>query len=222
MANTPISKKAIILGATGMVGNHVLQKLLAHEAYSKVIAFSRRPLSINHSKLDNPIIDFEKLADYAHLFRGDDIFLCLGTTMNKAGSKDAFKKVDFEYPLQVAQMAEANGVKQVLLCSAVDADSESLIFYNQVKGSLEDELKKMKFSTIQIFQPSLLLGERQEQRTAERISIKISHFLDPYIGKWLGKYRPVEAEKVASAMVENAQNDEVGVVVHASDKMKKY
>lgn len=215
-------KTALLLGATGMVGNYVLQELLSNEAYQKVVAFTRRPLSIRHHKLENFIIDFEKLPQYSHLFEGDDLFLCLGSTMKKAGSKEAFKKVDLDYPYQVAKMAKNQGVQQVLLCSSVGADIHSLFFYSQVKGALENELKKMNFPILHIFQPSLLLGERSEKRTAEKMSIQISNVLDKYIGSLLGKYRPIEAEKVAKAMVAVAQMDYEGVEVHASHKMKKY
>lgn len=213
------NKTALLFGATGLVGGFVLEKLLASPAYSKVIAFTRKPLSIHHPKLDNPIIDFEKMPTYSHLIKGDDLFLCLGTTMKKAGSKEAFKQVDFNYPFQAAKMAAANGVRQVLLCSAVDANAKSAIFYNQIKGIMEDELKKMSFASVHIFQPSILLGERTENRTGERIGIVVSKFLDKILGKWIGKYRPVEGEQVAAAMVTAAQFSNKGVIVYKSNKM---
>ena len=103
------NKIAILFGATGLVGGFVLEKLLASPAYSKITAFTRKPLIIHHPKLDNPIIDFEKMTTYSHLIKGDDLFLCLGTTMKKAGSKEAFKRVDFDYPFQAAKMAASNG-----------------------------------------------------------------------------------------------------------------
>ena len=222
MISTTQNKTAILIGATGMVGGFVLKELISSESYSKVLAFTRKPLSISHPKLENLIIDFEKLPHYSHLISGDDLFLCLGTTMKKAGSKEAFKKVDFDYPYQIAKMAEMNGVKQLLLCSAVGANADSIFFYNQIKGCLENELKQMNFESIQIFQPSLLLGERQEKRTAEKLFIQLNRGLDGLIGRWLGKYRPIEAEKVAAAMIKNAQKKYQGVVTHTSDDMKKY
>lgn len=213
------NKTALLLGATGLVGGFVLEKLLASPTYSKVTAFTRKPLSIHHPKLDNPIIDFEKMTTYSHLIKGDDLFLCLGTTMKKAGSKEAFKRVDFDYPFQAAEMAASNGVKQVLLCSAVDANAKSAIFYNQIKGMMEDELKNMPFESVQIFQPSILLGERTEDRTGERIGIVVSKFLDKIFGKWIGKYRPVEGERVAAAMVTAGQFMGKGMSVYNSNKM---
>ena len=139
--------------------------------------------------------------------------------MKKAGSKEAFKRVDFDYPFQAAKMAASNGVKQVLLCSAVDANAKSAIFYNKIKGTMEDELKKMPFESVQIFQPSFLLGNRTEDRKGERIGIVVSKFLDKIFGKWIGKYRPVEGEQVAAAMVTAGQFMGKGVSVYNSNKM---
>lgn len=213
------NKTAILLGATGLVGGFVLYKLLASPAYSKVIALTRRPINISNAKLENPIIDFDKMSTYGHLFKGDDLFLCIGTTMNNAGSKDAFKKVDFDYPHQAAQLALENGVHQVLLCSAVDANPVSAIFYNRIKGMLEVALKEMPFESLYIFQPSILLGERTEKRVAERIGMAVSKVLDKLLGMWIGKYRPVKAEQVAESMVYAAQFDYKGIHVFTSDKI---
>ena len=215
------NKTALVLGATGMVGGFVVQLLLENEAYTKVIALTRRPLSIKHPKLQNAIVDFEQLTDYQSLMKGDDLFLCLGTTIKKAGSQAAFMRVDYDYQLQVAQMAKANGVNQVLLCSAVDADSGSRIFYNKVKGQLEDALKGMGFWAVHIFQPSILLGARNENRFGEKIAQMVGRFLDKIVGGLLAKYRPVEGATVARAMVHAAQILRVGVCVYPSDELSK-
>lgn len=216
-----MKKTAILFGATGLVGGFVLKNLLNHGAYDKVIAFTRKPLNLQHPKLQNPIIDFDKLADYQHLIKGDDLYLCLGTTMKKAGSKDAFKKVDLDYPLQAAQLAKNNNVKQVMLCSAVDANAQSMIFYNQVKGTLEDALKRLNFEVTHIFQPSILMGERSENRLGERIGIAVSRVLDNVVGDNLGRYRPVSGQQVAQAMVMAAQKTQEGIHVYLSHEMVK-
>ncbi len=221
------NKTALIFGATGLVGGHVLQLALATEAYTSVVAFTRRPLSITHPKLKNVVMDFDKLADYKKEIVGDDLFLCLGTTIKKAGSEAAFRVVDFDYPLAAAKMAKENGVHQVLLCSAVDADAQSKIFYNRMKGLLEDALKDLNVNTLHIFQPSLLLGERNENRFGESVAKVVGKFLDKIVGGLLSKYRPVEGETVASAMVKSAQIrtrpdsffGRGGVFVHASHKL---
>ena len=218
------NKTALVFGSTGMVGGFVLQFLLASKAYSKVVAFTRGPLSISDSKLQNVVIDFEKLDTYKDLIKGHDLFLCLGTTIKKAGSQEAFMRVDFDYPYQIASIAKSNGVSQLLLCSAVDADANSKIFYNRVKGKLEDEVKKMHFWAVHIFQPSLLLGERNESRFGEKIAIVLSRGLDKIMGGLLSKYRPVEGEIVARAMVSAAAQvgeKATGIHVYPSHELSK-
>ena len=215
------NKTALIFGATGLVGGHVLQLALTSEAYTSVVAFTRAPLSITHPKLKNVVINFDKLGDYKKEILGDDLFLCLGTTIKKAGSEVAFMRVDVDYPLAAAKMAKDNGVNQVLLCSAVDADATSKIFYNRAKGLLEDALKALNFNVLHIFQPSLLLGERNENRFGESVAKVASKFLDKIIGGLLSKYRPVEGETVAAAMVKSAQILRGGVFIHASHKLSE-
>jgi uncharacterized protein YbjT (DUF2867 family) len=213
------NKTALVFGATGLVGGHVLQLALATEAYTSVVAFTRRPLSMAHPKLKNVVMNFDKMGDYKKEIVGDDLFLCLGTTIKKAGSEAAFKVVDFDYPFAAAKIAKENGVNQVLLCSAVDAETKSKIFYNRMKGMLEDALKALNFNALHIFQPSLLLGERNENRFGESVAIVVGKFLDKIIGGLLSKYRPVEGATVAAAMVKSAQILRGGVFVHASHKL---
>ncbi len=213
------NKTALIFGATGLVGGHILQLTLTTEAYTSVVAFTRSPLSMTHPKLKNVVINFDKLSDYKNQIVGDDLFLCLGTTIKKAGSEAAFTKVDVDYPLAAATIAKANGVNQVLLCSAVDADAKSKIFYNRTKGILEDALKALNFNALHIFQPSLLLGERNENRFGESVAKVAGKFLDKIVGGLLSKYRPVEGETVAAAMVKSAQILRGGIFVYASHKL---
>ncbi len=215
-----MSKTAIVLGATGMVGSAVLTSLLGNVAYTKVVALTRRPLSIQHEKLENVVLDFEQLLDYQSVIHGDDLFLCIGSTIKKAGSQAAFRRIDMDYPMQVAIMAKTNGVRQVVLCSAVDADAQSRIFYNQVKGNLEDALKGLDFDTLHIFQPSILLGERNEERLGEKIGQAVGRFLLKITPNLWGKYEPVRGDTVGEAMVRAAQLDKKGVCVYASDKIK--
>jgi uncharacterized protein YbjT (DUF2867 family) len=213
-------KTAILLGATGLVGGCVLQFLLENEAYTKVVALTRRPLSIQHQKLENVVLDFEQLLDYQSVIKGDDLFLCLGTTIKKAGSQAAFKRIDVDYQMQAATAAKQNGVSQVMLCSAVDADVNSKIFYNRMKGDLEDALKGMGFKSVHIFQPSILLGERNENRLGEKIGQAVGRFLLKITPNLWGKYEPVSGETVGKAMVGAALLDKKGVHVYASDKIK--
>jgi uncharacterized protein YbjT (DUF2867 family) len=215
------SKTALVLGPTGLVGNHLIHFLLLHPAYERVIAITRRPLNQNHPKLVEVIIDFDKPEKYHQLIKGDDLYCCLGTTMAKAGSKKAFLKVDFRYPLEIASIAAMNKVNQFMLVSSVGANKNSLFYYSQVKGALEEAVKKLNFWSIHIFQPSVLLGERNENRFGEEIAGKIGKVLDSITGGMLSKYKPIEADVVAKAMVGAAQRLKPGVFVYPSHWLQK-
>ncbi|MCB0588438.1 MAG: oxidoreductase, partial [Phaeodactylibacter sp.] len=130
-------KTALLFGASGLVGNQCLLQLLGHPAYRKVISFGRRKLELEHPRLEQHVINFDNLEKYGSLFKGHDLFSCLGTTMSKAGSREAFFRVDFTYAYESARLAVANGASQLLLVSSVGADPESLFFYTRVKGELE-------------------------------------------------------------------------------------
>ncbi len=209
-------KTALVFGATGLVGGYLVDMLLAHEAYRQVEVFNRRRLKKEHPKLVQHVIDFDRLPSYRNLIKGHDLFLCLGTTMRKAGDRKAFFKVDYTYPFQAARMASDNRVNQVLLVSSVGADSESYFFYNKVKGLLEDAVWKMKFWSIHIFRPSILLGERNENRWGEQLAGQLGKGFDYLTGGMLTKYRPIEAEIVAKAMVNAAQHLRPGKFTYPS------
>ncbi len=210
------NKTALLFGATGMVGSHLLQFLLLDPAYQKVVAFTRRPLPFEHEKLEVHQIDFDKPDKWQHLVKGDDLYLCLGTTMAKAGSKETFRKVDFEYSWNAAKMASENGVNQLLLVSSVGASASSRFFYSQVKGELETTVRELNFWATHIFRPSFLLGERNENRFGEKLAGKIGKVIDRFTGGLLTKYRPIEADIVAKAMIGAAQGLKEGVHVYPS------
>ena len=214
-------KTAIVVGGSGVVGGHLLNYLLASNNYSRVISLGRRKLDIKSEKLEQYIIDFDKFGTYAPLLQGDDLYLALGTTMAKAKSRENFRKVDFSYPLNISKAAMDNGVNQLMLVSSVGADAESLIFYTKVKGELEDAIKQLNFWSIHIFRPSILLGERPESRAGESIAKVIGKGLDFVLGGLLTKYKPVEAETVAKAMVAKAQELQPGIHVYPSHWIQK-
>lgn len=209
-------KIALVFGATGLIGSHLVEALLGHEAYATVIVFVRRKLDIKNPKLKQHIIDFDKMDAYAHLIKGDDLYCALGTTMAKAGSKSAFYKVDYTYSYQAAKIAATNGVNQYMLVSSVGADSDSRFYYSKVKGELEDAIKVLPFWAIHIFQPSVLLGERNENRWGEQIAARMGKVIDRFTGGLLTKYRPIEAEVVANAMIGAAQRFNKGSHLYAS------
>jgi len=215
-----INKTALLIGATGLIGGQLLTKLLHSPFYSKVIVLTRRALDLRNTKLTEVIFDFDR--PDASRIMADDIFCCLGTTIKKAGSREAFKKVDFEYPLKVAKLAKLNGANKYIIVTAMGADPKSGIFYNRVKGEIESELKQLNFDSLHILQPSLLLGDRQESRTGEKIGEVLAAVFRPIMLGPLKKYRAIESEKVANAMIAFAKLPEKGVFVHDSGELQKF
>ena len=209
-------KTALIIGSTGLIGSTLLKQLLNNKEYSKVIAFSKRKTGVQHPKFTEEIIDFDKPESYESLVKGDDFFCTIGTTIKKAGSKEVFKKVDFEYPKQFATIALKNGVKQFLIISSMGADKDSNSFYLKTKGSIEDFLKQSAFESVAVLRPSILLGNRDEFRLGEKIGgfvMKAFSFL--LVGK-LKNYKPIESATVAKALEIIALKNTTGFTVYNS------
>lgn len=196
--------RVMLLGATGLTGGKVLQGLLGREEVSQVVALVRHKLPTLHDKLAQHEVDFDRLEDHAELFDVDVIICCLGTTIKKAGSQDQFRKVDLGYPMKAGELGRSRGVRAFILMSAIGASSSSTIFYNRVKGELEDALRDLDYPYLSIYHPSLLLGDRKEQRTAEALGIKAMPLVNRLLIGPLDKYRGIEAQTVASAMVNEA------------------
>lgn len=214
-----MEKKALIIGATGLVGENLLQILLKSNTYKEIIIFVRNPLEYHHKKLKEVVINFEQLEQYQQLFAVDDIYCCLGTTIKKAKTQDNMKKIDVDYPLKCAELGKQMGVKQFIVISAIGANSRSSIFYNRIKGILEEKLIKLSFDSLLILQPSLLLGEREEFRFGEKISSVILPLFHPLLVGSLKKYKGIHAEKVAFAMYKIAQMEKKGVTILSSDQI---
>ena len=213
-------KTALIIGSTGLIGSQLLDLLLESQEYDKVITFVKRDSGIQHPKLKQHIIDFDKPETYKKLVVGDDFFCSIGTTIKKAGSQNAFRKVDFEYPKQFASLAQQNKVKQFLIITSLGADANSSNFYLKTKGEIQDFLKNCAFESISILQPSLLLGNRTEFRLGEKMGvyfIKLFSFL--FIGN-LKKYKAIQSEAVAKAMFIIAQKNYKGFQIIESDSIQ--
>ena len=214
-------KTALIIGGTGLIGSKLLKLLLESSDYEKVIAFSKREMQLKHPKLVLEIIDFDKPESYANLVQGDDFFCTIGTTIKKAGSKEAFRKVDYQYPKQFATIALENGIKQFLLISSLGADEKSGNFYLKTKGEIQSFLKNSSFDSVSIVQPSLLLGDRKEFRFGEQVGavvMKIFSFL--LIGS-LKKYKPIHGDTVAKALFTLAQKSKKGFTIYESDLLEQ-
>jgi uncharacterized protein YbjT (DUF2867 family) len=215
------SKSAVLFGATGMIGNELLRSILKHQAYQKLITFGRSEIKATHPKLQHYVINFEEIDTYKHLIKGNDLYISLGTTMKKAGSKEAFRKIDFDLIFKVAKLASLNEMSQLMLVSSVGADPDSLFFYSRVKGELEEAVRKLPFWAVHIFRPSLLLGDRTEKRFGEKIAVKVTKRIRGLAGPIMGKYNPIEAKVVSKAMVNVAQQMKSGTFIYESPELEK-
>ena len=186
-------KRLMLVGATGLVGQSALRQALAHPQVEQVIAPTRRPLP-PHTKLINPVVDFDALPPDAHWWAVDAVVCTLGTTIKKSGSQAAFRRVDHDLPLQVAQIALKHGAKAYALNSALGADAASRVFYSRTKGELERDLQTLGYPSLTFVRPGLIGGERQEARLGEQIGVAVSQWLRPLLP---ARYRVVPAERIA-------------------------
>lgn len=193
--------RVVLAGATGLVGGQVLRQLLADTRCEAVIVPTRRPLGLTDPRLSNPVVDFEQLAQAATGWPVDAVICALGSTIKQAGSREAFRRVDHDYPLQLAQAAKANGARCYVLNSAVGARADSRFFYNRVKGELERDLRALQFDSLTLVRPGLIGGERAIKRTGEHLASVVLGVLAPVLPRAL---RINPAERIAAAMVEAA------------------
>jgi uncharacterized protein YbjT (DUF2867 family) len=210
-------KTALLVGATGLVGRCLLKFLQEDAYYQRIVVVTRKPIDVG-SKCKNVVVDFTKLAEQHRDIQADDVFCCLGTTMRVAGSKEAFRKVDYEYPLEVARIAKLNGAEKYLLVSALGAKKNSSVFYNHVKGEVEEAIGMLNYSAYHIFRPSLLMGNRAEMRSGEdaaKTFFKVFGFLVPM------KWKAIDAEKVAKGMLHYAKESNNGTYIHESGELQR-
>lgn len=197
-------KTAIIIGATGLVGKHLVRALVADPDYSTVKLFLRRDMQLTSPKLEQHIVDFDAIADWQQLLTGDVLFSCLGTTKKQAGSISAQYKVDYSYQYCIAEAAANNGVKNYLLVSSASANATATSAYLRMKGELERDCEALAFEKIIILQPFVLLGERSEKRPLEELG---GAFFKGITGLGiLNKYRPISGATVAKALQRAAKN----------------
>lgn len=206
-----MTRHALVAGSTGLIGSHLLRRLLADSRYERVSVLVRRPLVQAHPKLTAIVTDFHDLESLGSALQADDVFCCLGTTLAKAGSKQAFEAVDYELVMRLARATKAAGSRQFLVVSSMGASVRALAFYSQVKGRVERDLRTLGFASLHLIRPSLLLGERPESRMLEDIGQRLA----PVIGRLLPeRYKPIEADTIAAALLQIAVSEQSGAHVH--------
>lgn len=207
-------KKALIVGATGLIGREVLAELLKDEQYEAVYAIVRRPLAFSHPKLREIVSDFERLEEITEAYAVQDVFSCMGATIKNVRNREAMYRVDVTYPLTVARLAKEQGARHFLVVSSIGADAKSKIWYPKIKGELEQQLKSIGYEALSILRPSLLLGEREEHRPLEKLSGNVVRGLFQGIKRPVPAQLGIEASVVAKAMLAIAAENLEGTITY--------
>lgn len=212
-------KKAILFGASGFIGTELLHELLNSNDYEQVTIVVRKPLNMQHPKLKMLLGDFNSLPQLKSDIVADDIFIALGTTKKNTPNEKEYYQIDHDYPVLAAKIAKMNGAKAVFVVSAIGANVKSTIFYTKTKGELERDVIALDFDHTHIFQPSILLGNRNENRPIEKIGIKLFTVLNPLFFGGLQKYKGIEGKSVAKAMYNAAKNNSEKVKIYQWSEM---
>ncbi len=217
-----MAHKAVIIGASGLIGRSLVDYLLVSKDYTEVTSLARKKLPVHSSKLKQIIIDFDKLEDYADEINGRAIFCCIGSTRRETPDLEDYYKIDHDYPVKMAEIGIKNGVKQYHLVSSIGADAGSSNFYLKMKGETENDIKAFPFKSAHIYQPSVLVGPRTDSTKVERLIIKLMVVFNVFLWGGLKKYRSIEAKVVARAMYKRSLKKNMeGVFVYPSDEIKK-
>ncbi len=202
-----MGKIAAIFGATGLVGGKLLNRLVDDDNYIKILVFNRKLQNYSENKIDELQVDWSNIPLLEKQLIADDLFCCVGTTIKKAGSKEAFRKVDFEIPANLARIAEQNKIKKFIVISSIGADAKSKNFYLQTKGQMEQEVLKYAINKTHFVRPSMILGKRAEFRFGEETGKIFMRLFNPLMIGALKHYKAIPADTIASAMLELAKND---------------
>ena len=213
--------RAVIIGATGLIGNSLVKQLLNDSSFSKITILVRTWNDISHPKLEVIPVNFNNLDELRKkLPIGDTIFCCIGTTQKKVkGDKDAYRKIDFDIPVNIAQLGIEKGYRKYVLVSAVGANSQSSNFYLRLKGQVEEAINKLPFEAITIFRPSVLKGKRKEKRIGERIGILLVKTFSFLLTGKRSIYKAIQADEVARAMLVSATQNKKGIVINHYDEI---
>ena len=211
------NKTALLFGATGLVGSHLLKHLIKDERYDYVRIFVRKPLSILNGKVQQHVIDFGHLENGKQLITGDDLFCCLGTTIRKAGNQEAFRAIDYGLTVKLAEIVSTNLVGGFYVISSIGVDSKSRNFYLRTKGEMERDVRNFKFDRLAILRPSFLLGKRNEFRLGESVAKVLAPVFNPFLLGTLKKYRSIKANTVARAILHIANNTYYQVIFESNE-----
>ena len=210
-------KTALLFGASGLVGGHLLDQLISNNNYSKIKVFVRSVPEIIDPKIEIFETDFNNLENHKEDIKGDDSFYCIGTTKKNSSDKNEYKRVELEIPKQIAQIAKANSVNSFVFVSSGYADPKSSGDYLKFKGEVEEELIRLNFPKLGIMRPSFLLGDRKEKRVGEKIGIFVFKLLSPLFLGPLKKMRPIHSEIVAKAMIAIVQNENQQMIFESNE-----
>jgi uncharacterized protein YbjT (DUF2867 family) len=213
--------KAIIAGASGLIGSSLLTILLNEPTYAEVTILVRKKTGISHTKLTEIIVDYDNLDDFAGDINGHALFCCIGTTKKKTPDLTDYYKIEHDYPVMLGQLAVKNGVKQYHYVSSIGADKDSAAYYTRYKGQTEYDLQQLNLPSLHIYRPSILVGERKEYRPMEKFATGLIYIINPLLIGSLKKYRSIPAKTVAMAMYKQSINSEEGVFIHPSDQIKQ-
>ena len=211
-------KTALVFGSSGLIGGHLLYQLIKNDNYNKIKLFVRSETVIKETKIEIIKTNFNDLENHKEDIKGDDCFLCIGTTKQNSPDKNEYKKVELDIPIKIAQIARANLVNSFIFVSSIYANPKSSGDYVKFKGLVEEELKELNFSNLGILRPSFLIGSRKENRVGEKIGILTFRLLSPLLLGPLKKMKPINSEKVAKAMVKIA-NENLGKIIFESDEI---
>ncbi|MBQ4913220.1 nucleoside-diphosphate sugar epimerase [Maribacter sp. MMG018] len=213
-------KTAILLGATGLTGGILLRLLLQDDRYEKIKLFSRSSVGISHQKIEEHLGDLMQLVQFEVDFTGDEVFCCIGTTKSKTPDKEAYRKVDYGIPVAAAELSVKNGISSFLVMSSMGADAKSKVFYNRLKGEMEDAVLGKHIKNTYIFRPSLIGGKREEKRLGEWVFKQLMKGVNLVLAGPLKKYRSIKPETIAKAMLMVAIKGYIKPIIE-SDKIYK-
>ena len=213
-------KTALIFGSSGLIGNHLLELILKDNNYNKIKLFVRSDLTDVNSKIEIIKTDFKSIENHKDKIAGDDCFFCIGTTRKNTPDKNEYIKIEYNLPVEVAKIAKSNSVNNFIYISSLGANSNAASLYLKNKGQAEQQLMKLNFMNLSILRPSILLGNRKENRVGEKIGIFAMKTLSPLFLGNMKKYKPIKVEYVAKAMLQVAQKDYQKNIFESDDIVK--